>query len=252
MLLEVKDLSKHFGGLLAVQHVDFGIQTGQLKSIIGPNGAGKTTFFNMIAGVFPSTSGRIYFRGKDITHKKLHQVSQLGIIKTYQITHIFPRLSAFENVRISAQSRRTQYNFWRQADTMQRVNQRAQECLDLVNLGSSTQRRASELSHGEAKYLEIAIALATNPQLLLLDEPTAGMSPAETREATKLIKRLNQEQKLTVILVEHDMSVVMEISDEVMVLNEGQKLAEGSCDEISCNEMVQRVYLGERQDECSF
>ncbi len=248
MLLEVNKLSKHFGGLVAVNDVDFNMEVGQLKSIIGPNGAGKTTFFNMLAGIFPPSSGSIYFKGKDITKKKLHQVSQLGITKTYQITHIFPRLTAFENVRVSAQSRKTQYNFWRQADTLKSVNQKALECLEMVNLADSTERLASELSHGESSYLEIAIALATEPELLLLDEPTAGMSPAETLEATQLIRRLRDEYDFTIILVEHDMSVVMEISDEVTVLNEGCKLAEGTCDDISCNEMVQQVYLGERRD----
>jgi branched-chain amino acid transport system ATP-binding protein len=250
MFLEVKDVCKNFDGLQALHRVDFCIEKGQLKSIIGPNGAGKTTFFNLIAGVLLPSSGHIRFKGRDITRKKLHQISRLGITKTYQISHVFPRLTTFENVRISAQTRVTRFNFWKQADRLEVVNGRAQEALEMVTLGEKQDRLASELSHGETKYLEIAIALATQPEILLLDEPTAGMSPAETRDATKLIRHLTDRLGLTVILVEHDMSVVMEISDEVMVLHEGRKLAEGTCEDISCNQMVQRVYLGERRNVC--
>jgi len=228
--------------------VDFSVEKGQLKSIIGPNGAGKTTLFNLIAGVFIPSSGRIYFDNKDITSKKVHQISQLGITKTYQITHVFPRLTAFENIRISVQSRMSSFNFWRRVGTFSRINKKAEEILTLVTLADSHDRPASTLSHGERKYLEIGIALATEPKILLLDEPTAGMSPAETIEATKLIRSLTDQLELTVILVEHDMSVVMEISDEVMVLNEGSVLAQGTCEEISCNTIVQRVYLGERNE----
>ena len=250
MYLETKSLCKHFGGLKAVHMVDFGIEQGQLKSIIGPNGAGKTTLFNLIAGVLLPSSGRITFENNNITGKKVHQISQLGITKTYQITHIFPRLTAFENVRVSVQSRTSSFNFWRKAEAISHINEKTRKILDLVTLLDSQNRLASTLSHGERKYLEIGIALATEPKILLLDEPTAGMSPAETAEATKLIRDLTDKLDLTVILVEHDMSVVMEISDEVMVLNDGTVLAEGTCEEISCNTLVQQVYLGERNDIC--
>ena len=248
MYFETKQLSRNFGGLQAVHFVDFSMEIGQLKSIIGPNGAGKTTLFNLIAGALPPSSGKIVFDGKDITNLKLHQVSRLGITKTYQITHIFPRLTVFENVRIAAQSRKTSFNFWRKADSLSRLKERTLEILELVDLVDSRERSASELSHGEMSYLEIGIALATEPKILLLDEPTAGMSPAETVDATHLIRRLTDQLNLTLILVEHDMSVVMEISDRVMVLNEGRVLAEGSCEEISGNKAVQQVYLGERNN----
>ena len=244
MLLETKKLCKDFGGLRAVHDVNFGVQEGQLKAIIGPNGAGKTTLFNLIAGVFPPSNGGIFFRKREITSKKLHRISQMGITKTYQITHVFPRLTVFENVRISVQSRKTAFNFWTRADSLSNINEKALGILEMVKLADSRDREASTLSHGERKYLEIGIALATEPTLLLLDEPTAGMSPAETVEATYLIRNLTDKLKLTLILVEHDMSVVMEISDDILVLNEGRVLAEGSPKTISDNEEVQRVYLG--------
>jgi branched-chain amino acid transport system ATP-binding protein len=242
--LETKNLCKYFGGLKAVDQVDFTVEVGQLKSIIGPNGAGKTTLFNLLCGLYEPTSGKIFFQGKDITERKMNQISQIGITKTFQITHIFPRLSVFENVRISAQSRKTSFNFWRKADDFSDINERTLEILRQVQLSDSRDRLASILSHGERKYLEIGIALATDPQLLLLDEPTAGMSPAETVQVMRLIRDLRDRLNLTILLVEHDMNVVMNISDEVLCLNEGRILACGSPQEISCNEVVQRVYLG--------
>ncbi len=242
--LETKDLCKYFGGLKAVDQVRFSVEEGQLKSIIGPNGAGKTTLFNLLCGLYEPTAGKIFFQGKDITEKKMNQTSQLGITKTFQITHIFPRLSVFENVRISAQSRKTSFNFWKKADSLEEVNERTRKILEMVKLADSQDRAASTLSHGERKYLEIGIALATNPKLLLLDEPTAGMSPAETVLATNLIRNLHDELNLTILLVEHDMNVVMNISDEVFCMNEGKELACGTPEEISGNEMVQKVYLG--------
>ena len=242
--LETKDLCKYFGGLKAVDQVSFSVEEGQLKSIIGPNGAGKTTLFNLLCGLYEPTAGKIFFQGKDITEKKMNQTSQLGITKTFQITHIFPRLSVFENVRISAQSRKTSFNFWKRADSLGEVNEKTRKILEMVKLADSQDRAASTLSHGERKYLEIGIALATNPKLLLLDEPTAGMSPAETGLAMNLIRNLRDQLNLTILLVEHDMNVVMNISDEVFCLNEGKELACGSPEEISGNEMVQKVYLG--------
>jgi branched-chain amino acid transport system ATP-binding protein len=245
--LETKNLCKYFGGLKAVDQVNFTVEVGQLKSIIGPNGAGKTTLFNLLCGLYEPTSGRIFFQGKDITEKKMNQISQIGITKTFQITHIFPRLSVFENVRISAQSRKTSFNFWKKADDFSDINEHTRQILEQVQLADSRDRLASTLSHGERKYMEIGIALATDPQLLLLDEPTAGMSPAETVLAMKLIRDLRDRLNLTILLVEHDMNVVMNISDEVVCLNEGRVLACGTPQEISCNEIVQKVYLGERK-----
>ncbi len=246
MYLRTEKISKHFEALKAVDQVDFILREGQLKSIIGPNGAGKTTLFNLIAGVYPPTNGKAFFKEKEITRLSLHQISQLGITKTYQITHIFPGLTVFENVRIAAQSGHTSFNFWKLTHSLQEVNRKALEILEQVELIEKRNWLASTLSHGERRYLEIGIALATNPQVLLLDEPTAGMSCAETNLCAELILKLNKILHLSIVLVEHDMSVVMGISDEVLVLNEGRALAEGTPREVSDNEEVQRVYLGER------
>jgi branched-chain amino acid transport system ATP-binding protein len=246
MYLRTEKISKHFEALKAVDQVDFNLKEGQLKSIIGPNGAGKTTLFNLMAGVYPSTSGRVFFKEKEITRLSLHEISQLGITKTYQITHIFPSLTVFENVRIAAQSRQASFNFWKSTHSLQKVNRKALEILEQVELIEKRDWLASTLSHGERRYLEIGIALATNPQVLLLDEPTAGMSCAETNLCAELILKLNKALHFSIVLVEHDMSVVMGISDEVLVLNEGRTLAEGTPKEVSDNEEVQRVYLGEQ------
>ncbi len=247
MLLRTEKISKHFGGLHAVDGVDFTLKQGQLKSIIGPNGAGKTTLFNLIAGVHEATSGKVFFRDRDITRLSLYQTSRLGITKTYQITQIFPGLSVFENVRIAAQSRVSAFNFWRTTHSFSALNERTLDILRQVELLEKRSWLASTLSHGERRYLEIGIALATEPQVLLLDEPTAGMSVAETAMCAGLIKRLNRELNLSIVLVEHDMSVVMGISEEILVLNEGRVLAEGTPQEVSDNREVQRVYLGEEK-----
>jgi branched-chain amino acid transport system ATP-binding protein len=226
--------------------VDFTLAQGQLKSIIGPNGAGKTTLFNLIAGVHLPTGGKVIFKERDITRLPLHKVSRLGITKTYQITHIFPNLSVFENIRIAAQSSRHAFDFWTSTHSLREVNERAVGILEEVELVEKRHWPAFSLSHGERRYLEIGIALATRPEVLLLDEPTAGMSCAETNLCAELIRKLNRSLRLSIVLVEHDMSVVMEISDEILVLNEGCVLAEGTPRQVSDNEDVQRVYLGER------
>lgn len=242
--LEAKDLCKYFGGLKALDRVNFSIEKGELKSIIGPNGAGKTTLFNLLSGLYQPTYGKIFFQGKEITGKTMDEISQIGITKTFQITHIFPRLTVFENVRISCQSRKTSFNFWKRAESFKDINKKTFQILEMVQLSDSHYRMASTLSHGEKKYLEIGIALATEPKLLLLDEPTAGMSPAETILAMNLIRKLKDELNLTILLVEHDMNVVMNISDNILCLNEGKLIACGTPEEISCNDLVQEVYLG--------
>lgn len=244
MFLSTEKVCKHFGDLKAVEQVDFALKQGELKSIIGPNGAGKTTLFNLIAGVYRPTSGKISFKNTDITHLSLNHTSRKGITKTYQITHIFPRLTVFENVRIAAQSRKTSFNFWKATHSFTEINERALEILEQVELLPKRNWLATTLSHGELRYLEIGIALATEPEVLLLDEPMAGMSAGETNLCAELIQKLNKTLNLSIVLVEHDMSVVMGISDEICVLNEGRKLAEGTPREISEHEEVQRVYLG--------
>jgi branched-chain amino acid transport system ATP-binding protein len=240
-LLESQGLTKVFGGLTAVNGVDFQVRRGELRSVIGPNGAGKTTFFNLLTGVLPPSGGRILFKGRDITHRPAHAVSRLGIARSYQVTNIFGDLSVFENVRIAAQSRVTHYRFWGHADRLAAVNQRADEILGLLGLTAKRHVRGAELSHGEQRYLEIGIALATDPDFLLLDEPTAGMSPEETQRTAAFVRKLAGH--VTIVLVEHDMEVVMGISDRITVLNYGQVLAEGTPAEIRENADVRRVYL---------
>jgi ABC-type branched-subunit amino acid transport system ATPase component/ABC-type branched-subunit amino acid transport system permease subunit len=240
-LLESRGLRKTFGGLTAVNGVDFQVRPGELRSVIGPNGAGKTTFFNLLTGVLPPSAGRILFKGRDITGLPAHAVSRLGIARSYQVTNIFGDLTVYENVRIAAQSRVTHYRFWGRADALAPVNRRAEEII--VHMGLSAQRHAlaRELSHGEQRYLEIGIALATDPDFLLLDEPTAGMSPDETRRTAAFVRRLAGH--VTIVVVEHDMEVVMGISDRITVLNYGEILAEGTPAEIRENADVRRVYL---------
>jgi ABC-type branched-subunit amino acid transport system ATPase component/ABC-type branched-subunit amino acid transport system permease subunit len=240
-LLESRQLTRHFGGLTAVNRVDFQVRRGELRAVIGPNGAGKTTFFNMLTGVLPPSDGRILFKGRDITRLAAHEVSRLGIARSYQITNIFGDLTVFENVRVAAQSRVTHYRFWKDADRLEEVTRRADEILTLLGLQAKRHLPAAALSHGEQRYLEIGIALATEPDFLLLDEPTAGMSPEETRQTAAFVRTLAG--RVTIVLVEHDMEVVMGISDRITVLNYGQVLAEGTPAEIRDNAEVRRVYL---------
>jgi branched-chain amino acid transport system ATP-binding protein len=240
-LLESQGLTKVFGGLAAVNGVDFQVRRGELRSVIGPNGAGKTTFFNLLTGALPPSGGRILFKGRDITRLPAHAVSRLGLARSYQVTNIFGDLSVFENVRIAAQSRVTHYRCWGHADRLDGVNRRAEEILRLLGLGDKRHARGAELSHGEQRYLEIGIALATDPDFLLLDEPTAGMSPEETQRTAAFVRTLARH--VTIVLVEHDMEVVMGISDRITVLNYGQVLAEGTPAQIRENADVRRVYL---------
>jgi branched-chain amino acid transport system ATP-binding protein len=240
-LLESRQLTKSFGGLTAVNGVDFQVRPGELRSVIGPNGAGKTTFFHLLTGVLPPSGGRILFKGRDVTGLPAHAVSRLGIARSYQVTNIFGDLTVFENVRIAAQSRVTHYRCWGRADALTAVSARAEEILRHLGLLAKREALARELSHGEQRYLEIGIALATDPDFLLLDEPTAGMSPDETRRTAAFVRRLAGH--LTVVVVEHDMEVVMGISDRITVLNYGEILAEGTPAEIRENADVRRVYL---------
>ncbi len=241
ILLESHGLTREFGGLIAVNGVDFQVRRGELRAVIGPNGAGKTTFFNMLTGVLPPSRGRILFKGRDITRLPAHEVSRLGIARSYQVTNIFGDLTVFENVRIAAQSRLTTYTFWKDAEQLEELTRRAEEILRLLGLEGKAHLPAAALSHGEQRYLEIGIALATDPEFLLLDEPTAGMSPEETRQTAAFIRKLAGQ--VTIVLVEHDMEVVMGISDRITVLNYGQVLAEGTPAEIRENADVRRVYL---------
>ncbi len=244
-ILQTFDLTKNFGGLCAVDEVNFELSKGDLQSIIGPNGAGKSTFFKLISGEIKPTQGKVVFDGKDITGMSQTSVSHRGIAVAYQITNIFPMLTVFENVRVAAQSRQTTFNFWNTALSYQEISKQAVSILEEIGLADFKGEIAANLSHGDQKRLEIGIALATKPKLLLLDEPTAGLSPTETRYTIELIKKISQD--LTIILVEHKMTVVMEVSDKITVLHYGSVLAQGSPDDIRNNEEVRRVYLGRGQ-----
>jgi len=241
-ILETKELTKSFGGLTAVAGVNYQANQGELSTIIGPNGAGKTTFFNMIAGTFPPTSGEIWFRGENITHLPAHEVSRKSIARSYQIINIFPNLTVFENLRIASQSRKVTYNFWKDVEELEDINQKATKVLETMMLQDRRETLAASLPYGEQRHLEIGIALATEPELLLMDEPTAGLTPDETIRIMELIQTIAR--GLTIILVAHDMDVVMRVSDRITVLHQGKILAEGKPGDIQKNEEVQRVYLG--------
>ena len=241
-LLRTENVVRAYGNLFAVNGVDFAVREGELRSIIGPNGAGKTTFFRLISGEVLPTSGRIWFREREITGMPQHAVARLGIAKSYQITSIFPHLTVLENVRVAAQGATRAFDFWRRAENRTDARVRAEELLATVGLSPRARLLAAELSHGEKRHLELAIALAADPVLLLLDEPTAGMSPEETDETMVLIRQLATGR--TIVLVEHKMKLVMNISDRITVLHQGQVLADGTPDEIRANESVQRTYLG--------
>ena len=234
-------MTVRFGGLLALNGVDFEIQPGEVRAIIGPNGAGKSTFFNCLTGVRRPTSGRIVFDGADITGLPPDRISQRGIARSYQITNILPNVSTLENVRIAAQSRRHGWNMLSHHSAFADINAKAESALGSVGLLGKAHELASNLSHGEQRNLEIGIALATEPQLLCLDEPTAGMSAAETAETMELVRRIAKD--LTILIVEHDMEVVMELADRITVLHYGEILAEGTPEEIQENPRVLEVYL---------
>lgn len=243
-LLETKALTKSFGGLIAVNDVNFQVEKGELRAIIGPNGAGKTTFFNLIAGRLSPTQGEIWFKGENITHTPPYLITKKGIGRSYQITNIFPKLTVFENVRLAAQAMEVTFNFWKDVMLMDHINRRVREILEKLKLIDQKENRAANLPHGLQRHLEIGIALASKPELLLLDEPTAGMTEEETERMMELIEEISK--GLTIILVEHDMKFVMSISKKITVLHEGKVLAEGAPEEIRNNEEVQRVYLGKQ------
>jgi branched-chain amino acid transport system ATP-binding protein len=242
VLLETERLTRSFGSLVAVNGVSLVIRRGELRSIIGPNGAGKTTLFRLVSGEMAPSSGRVKFQDADITGLPQHRVCRLGIAKSYQITNIFPHLTVLENVRVAVQGYARSFNFWSRADRIAGCRERAVAILETVGLARRSERLAAHLSHGEKRHLEIGITLASEPVLLLLDEPTAGMSPEETDETMVLIRELARGR--TVVLVEHKMKLVMGISDRVTVLHQGQVLADGSPDEIRNNALVQETYLG--------
>ncbi len=241
IILETKGLTRAFGGLVAVDHVEFTIRAGEIRAVIGPNGAGKTTLFNVVTGVLPPTGGQILFEGEDITGWPAHRISQRGIARTVQVTSIFPALTVRENVWLGAQSRGWLHPLATRSK-MPGVERQVEELIALVGLTAEADAEAGELSHGDQRLLEIALALSTRPRLLLLDEPTAGLSAKETRDMVRVVRQLAARQ--TIVIVEHDMDVVMELADTITVLHMGKTLAEGSPQATRENHLVQEVYLG--------
>ena len=244
-LLRVQDVSRHFGSLVAVDHVSMTVEPGELRAVIGPNGAGKTTFFNMISGFFAPTSGSIVFDEKDITALPAHKRVAAGMARTFQITEIFPELSVRENLRIPVEvAAGMRLRPWLSRADDLKIRARLDELLTMGGLTDKADRLVGELSHGDQRATEIMMSLALKPRLLLLDEPTAGMGDQETYDVTRLIRRLHRDEKLSIVLIEHDMRVVFHLADRIMVLAEGAMLAEGTPPEIAQDERVQAAYLG--------
>ena len=243
-LLEVAGVRRSFGGFQALGGVTFHVEPGEISAVIGPNGAGKTTLFNVITGHLAPDSGRVGFAGRDITGQPPHTICRLGLARSFQRTNIFPRLSVFENVQIAILSHeRRAYGFWTGAQDLGR--DRTMEILEDVGLASRAADPSGSLSYGDQKQLELGIALALEPTLLLLDEPTAGMSPQETRTSVALVARIARERKLTVLFTEHDMDVVFSVAQRIRVLHQGRLIAEGAPEEIRGLAEVKRVYFGE-------
>ena len=244
-LLKVENVSKRFGELVAVDNVSMTVEPGEFRAVIGPNGAGKTTFFNLISGFLTQSSGRILFDGEDISSLLPARRVWRGIARTFQITEVFPEMTTRENLRIAVEvAAGYRVKTWLSRDADAEIRARVIDLLAISGLVDKADRLVGELSHGDQRATEIMMALALKPRLLLLDEPTAGMGEQETYDVTQLIRKLHKDQKLSIVLIEHDMRVVFHLADRIMVLAEGSMLAEGTPHEIATNEAVQAAYLG--------
>ena len=255
MVLEIKKISKKFGGIQALKDVSFSVKDGEILGLIGPNGAGKTTMFNMITAMYPPSSGQISFLGSELSNLKSHEITKLGICRTFQNIRLFSELTVLENVMVGNHCRlstgvfQSVFRTKRQKEEEAEVLRRSDELLEIVGLKDNRFTIAKNLSYGEQRRLEIARALASEPKLLLLDEPAAGMNEKETNDLFDLIKKI-QELNITVLLIEHDMPLVMRICSRIIVLNFGGKIAEGTPNEIQNNKEVIEAYLGvEEEDE---
>ena len=242
-VLQLKGLSKSFGGLAAVREVSLEISPGERKALIGPNGAGKTTLFNLITGVFPSSSGSIFLFGKDVTRWSPHRRTALGMARTFQVTSLFPKLSVLENVLLAlAGVGRTKLVMWRSLSSYEDLNEKAKKLLESAGYWERRHVEVRNLSHGEQRQIEVVMGLASDPKLLLLDEPAAGLSSGESREMAEFLKRLDP--GLAILLIEHDMDVVFDVVSSISVLHFGAVVETGSCENIKHSERVQQIYLG--------
>jgi branched-chain amino acid transport system ATP-binding protein len=242
-ILELRGVGKSFGALEALSEINLDIQEGKITSIIGPNGAGKTTLFNVVSGRFPASAGTILYKNVDITRMRPHEITLAGLARSFQITNIYQRLSVGENIFLAVQTRsKKRMSLFTRYQKMEDVKSRAEAVLKQIGLEKWKDVPAGQLSHGDQRHLEIGMTLATGPELLLLDEPTSGMSPAEASATMELINDLSH--GFTIVVIEHNMDLVMNISHRIVVLNFGRKIAEGSPEEVADNPEVRRVYLG--------
>ncbi|MGJ4950295.1 ABC transporter ATP-binding protein [Bradyrhizobium sp. HKCCYLS20291] len=244
-LLRADGIGRRFGGFTALEDISVSFAQGELTSIIGPNGAGKSTFFNILSGTLSPSMGTLTFKGRALNGMPQHRFVHQGISRSYQITNIFPDLSVHENVRVASQAMQVSYDIWRKRADLVELSERADAALTAVGLIGKRSELAKFLAHGQQRALEIAIALVSEPELLLLDEPTAGMGPEETKEMVALLERLAE--KRTVLLVEHKMKMVLGLSQRVLVLHHGRLLADGRPEDIRSNPDVRRVYLGQSE-----
>ena len=245
IIFETVNLRREFGALVAVDDVSIKVRKNSLHAIIGPNGAGKTTFFNLLSGNIEPTSGQVIFKGRDITHQPAHRTIHFGVGRSFQITNIFPNLTVFENIRLASQALgKDNFKFLRDASSFKKYEERTQEVIERVGLTDRAYTIARTLPHGAQRKLELGMILAPDPEALLLDEPTAGMAAEQVPELIALIQEIQQAGNKTVMLVEHNMNVVMSVSDAITVMHQGAVLAEGTPAEIAANETVQTAYLG--------
>jgi branched-chain amino acid transport system ATP-binding protein len=246
-ILETRGLNHDFSGLKVLFNVNLQVKEGERLAIIGPNGAGKTTLFNVITGTYVPSSGKVFFKGKDVTGAKPHQMVRLGLGRSFQITSTFNRLTAFQNIRVGVLSRRgVRFNLFRDVDKMGDITEETDEILRRINLYGERNLLAGNLSYGKHRSLEISMALATDPELVMLDEPTAGMSKDETHYAVELIRKLTEGK--TAVIIEHDMDVVFSLADRITVLHLGAILASGPPNEIRENQAVKDAYFGEMEE----
>ena len=245
IILETQNIRKQFGGLVAVDNVSIKVRKNSLHAIIGPNGAGKTTFFNLLSGNLEPTSGKVIYKGQDITHQPVHRTIHFGIGRSFQITNIFPNLTVFENIRLASQALGSDnFKFWQASSRFKKYEERTWNVIERVGLKERAQTLARTLPHGDQRKLELGIILAPDPEVLLLDEPTAGMASEQVPELIALMQGIQKEGNKTVMLVEHNMNVVMSVSDAITVMHQGMVLAEGTPAEIAANREVQTAYLG--------